>query len=89
MEGVQPQIHGSSPLPTKSILKREKGELAVIGGEMSPGAEFLRSMRTWKGLGSDFEIAYDESGMEPSTGIEEGRSGIARGYTDKTEGTRR
>jgi len=64
-----------------ALIKRANGDLAVVAGEMSPGAEFLQSKRTWKGLGSDFEIAYDESGAEPGTTIEEGRSGIARGYT--------
>lgn len=64
-----------------ALIKRANGDLAVVAGEMSPGAEFLRSKRTWKGLGSDFEIAYDEGGAEPGTAIEEGRSGIARGYT--------
>lgn len=62
---------------SKSLIKRAKGDLAIVGGEVSPGAEHLRSKRTWKGLGSDFEIAYEESG----SAIEEGRSGIARGYT--------
>ncbi|KAK4692473.1 hypothetical protein P7C71_g4742, partial [Lecanoromycetidae sp. Uapishka_2] len=61
----------------RSLIKRAKGDLAVVGGEASPGAEHLRSKRTWKGLGSDFEIAYEE----PGSAIEEGRSGIARGYT--------
>ena len=68
---------GSTKFAT-SLIKRGKGELTVAGGEVSPGAEFLRSKRTWKGLGSDFEIAYDES---PGAPIEEGRKGIARGYT--------
>ncbi|MCJ1327682.1 Diphthamide biosynthesis protein 2 [Thelotrema lepadinum] len=66
---------------SNSLIKRANGHLAVIGNQVSPGAEFLRSQRTWRGLGSDIEIAYDESGNEPSTAIEEGRSGIARGYT--------
>ncbi|MCJ1455010.1 Diphthamide biosynthesis protein 2 [Mycoblastus sanguinarius] len=62
--------------PNNSLIMRAKGDLAVVGGEVSPGAEHLRSKRTWKGLGSDFEIAYEE----PGTAVEEGRSGIARGY---------
>lgn len=67
--------------PNDVLVKRNLGALAVVGGEVSPGAEFLRSQRTWKGLGSDFEIAYDEEeGIELSTAIEAGRSGIARGY---------
>lgn len=59
--------HGSA------VTKRVAGELASINGVASPGAEYLRSKRTWQGLGSDFD-------QEASTVIEEGRSGIARGY---------
>ena len=73
----------------QSMIKRDKGELAMIGGETSPGAQFLQSRRTWKGLGSDFEITYEESRVESSTGIEEGRSGIARGYTDDVQRAKR
>ncbi|MCJ1377339.1 Diphthamide biosynthesis protein 2 [Xylographa soralifera] len=74
--------HNDGPKePIVSLIKRARGDLAVVGGEVSPGAEFLRSKRTWKGLGSDFEIAYDEGDAEPSAAIEEGRSGIARNYT--------
>ena len=61
----------------KSLIKRVTGDLAVVGGELSPGAEHLRSKRTWKGLGSDFEIAYEDTG----TPLEQGSGGIARGYT--------
>ncbi|MCJ1288852.1 Diphthamide biosynthesis protein 2 [Xylographa carneopallida] len=67
--------------PSEALIKRARGDLAVVGGEISPGAEFLRSKRTWKGLGSDFEIAYDEGDAVASTTVEEGRSGIARNYT--------
>jgi len=63
-----------------ALVKRAKGDVAIVGGEESPGAEYLRSKRTWKGLGSDFEIAYEEAGQPNGTPIEEGRSGIARGY---------
>ncbi|MCJ1406786.1 Diphthamide biosynthesis protein 2 [Ptychographa xylographoides] len=64
----------------QALFKRAKGDLAIVGGEVSPGAEFLRSQRTWRGLGSDFQIAYEEDANEQSTAIEEGRSGIPRGY---------
>ncbi|KAH6877129.1 putative diphthamide synthesis protein-domain-containing protein [Thelonectria olida] len=56
-----------------ALVKRSVGELASINGVASPGAEFLRSGRTWQGLGTDFD-------NETSTVVEEGRSGIARGY---------
>ena len=64
-----------------TLVKRAKGDLAAIGGEVSPGAEFLRSKRTWNGLGSDFEIALEDSDRGGAA-VEEGRSGIARGYVD-------
>ena len=64
----------SSP---QTLARRAKGDIIAIGGEASPGAEFLQSRRTWKGLGSDFEIAYEDDGGA----VEQGRSGIARGYT--------
>jgi diphthamide biosynthesis protein 2 len=60
-----------------ALVKRTTaGEIASINGVLSPGAEFLRSQRTWQGLGSDFADQEQES----STVVEEGRSGIARGY---------
>ena len=72
--------NGTADLPDRSLAKRPKGDLAYIGNEISPGAQYLKSNRTWKGLGSDFEIAYDEPGAETGAVVEEGRSGIARGY---------
>ncbi|KAJ5550796.1 hypothetical protein N7535_001264 [Penicillium sp. DV-2018c] len=78
------QIDGSStsgPSAARALARRAKGDLAMIGGAVSPGAEFLRSQRTWKGLGSDFDIKYDEEDQEDSTLVKEGRKGIARGYT--------
>lgn len=62
-----------------SLIKRANGDLASIEGEISPGAEYLQSKRTWKGLGSDFEVSDNKP--EQTVTIEEGRSGIARGYT--------
>lgn len=67
---------GKNP-PSDTLIRRAKGDLAVVGGKTSPGAEYLKSKRMWKGLGSDFEIAYEDAGGA----IEQGRSGIARGYT--------
>ncbi|KAG7109299.1 hypothetical protein HYQ44_011835 [Verticillium longisporum] len=61
--------------PSEALVKRQAGDLATINGVLSPGAEFLRSQRTWQGLGTDHDPA------EESTTIEEGRSGVARGYT--------
>lgn len=74
---------GKNP-PSDSLVRRAKGDLAVVGGETSPGAEYLKSKRIWKGLGSDFEIAYEDAGAA----IERGRSGIARGYTHDRKDSR-
>lgn len=73
----------------KALLKRPSGEVATIGGTMSPGAEYLKSKRTWRGLGSDFEIAYEETSVSLNATVEEGRNGIARGYTVGRETSRR
>lgn len=75
---------GKKP-PGDSLIRRAKGDLAIVGGKASPGAEYLKSKRIWKGLGSDFEIAYEDAGGA----IEQGRSGIARGYTHDGNVTRR
>lgn len=75
-----------NPAAARALARRAKGDVAMIGGTLSPGAEFLRSQRTWKGLGSDFDIRYDDEERD-STLVVEGRKGIARGYTvgDSTE----
>ncbi|KAH8682558.1 putative diphthamide synthesis protein-domain-containing protein [Xylariales sp. PMI_506] len=65
---------------SSALIHRAKaGEIAMINGVVSPGAEYLRSQRTWQGLGSDFRNEDGED--EESTLVEEGRSGVARGYT--------
>lgn len=73
---------------TSSLVKRANGDLAQIGGQVSPAAEFLRSKRTWQGLGSDYNIAYehDEEGKVKGAQMEEGRSGVARGYNVGQQG---
>jgi len=63
-------------------LRQKAGELAMVNGVVSPGAEYLRSQRTWQGLGSDYNTE------ETSTAIQQGRSGVARGYA-VGEGNRR
>ena len=75
------QQQRSNPPPSSSLVKRAKaGELAAVNGVLSPGAEYLRSQRTWQGLGTDFANGDGEAD-EASTAVEEGRSGVARGYT--------
>ncbi|KAK1963796.1 diphthamide biosynthesis protein 2 [Colletotrichum sublineola] len=67
--------NGQAPPGHSALVKRAVGgEVATINGVLSPGAEYLRSQRTWRGLGTDY-------GEESSTVVEEGRSGVARGYT--------
>lgn len=75
--------------PSSALVQRAKGDLASINGGMatingtvSPAADFLRSKRTWQGLGSDYKIAYerDEDGKIMGAAMEEGRAGVARGY---------
>ncbi|KAI0179062.1 diphthamide biosynthesis protein [Hypoxylon sp. FL1284] len=61
---------------SSAIVRKATGDVALVNGVASPGAEFLRSQRTWQGLGTDHGAEDDEE----STVIEEGRSGIARGY---------
>jgi diphthamide biosynthesis protein 2 len=63
---------------SNALTRRANGALASVNGVVSPGAEFLRSKRTWVGLGSDYNDP--EKAHERAAKMEEGRSGIARGY---------
>ncbi|KAF2193336.1 diphthamide biosynthesis protein [Zopfia rhizophila CBS 207.26] len=88
----QKQIEGEQTAPqSNSLIKRANGDLAQVGGVVSPGAEFLRSQRAWQGLGSDFGTS--QNGEDAANGtaarIEEGRSGIASGYVVGDNTTRR
>ena len=66
---------------SNALTRRANGELASVNGVVSPGAEFLRSKRTWVGLGSDYNSPENEDGGSGHAAkMEEGRSGIARGY---------
>ncbi|KAI9807966.1 MAG: hypothetical protein M1825_005273 [Sarcosagium campestre] len=54
--GTDNETHSSS----QTVARRHRTtEVATIGGTVSPGAEFLRSNRTWTGLGSDLNVAYE------------------------------
>lgn len=77
-EGIEGNKEGVDEKTGNALVSRIAGEIASINGVASPGAEFLRSQRTWQGLGTDFN-------EEASTLVEEGRSGIARGYTVGSE----
>ncbi|KAK2812527.1 hypothetical protein FQN49_008358, partial [Arthroderma sp. PD_2] len=69
---------------SKSLAKRFNTDVATIGGVVSPGAEFLKSNRSWRGLGSDFVVEYEEEsghdGGPKGSAVVEGLAGIARGY---------
>jgi diphthamide biosynthesis protein 2 len=90
---TRPMPLPSSPQPpnplltSTSLTTRHPSALATIAGEVSPGAEYLRSQRTWKGIGSDFvTVGYEEEDGQRGTRMQEGRSGVARGYTVGGEG---
>ena len=68
-------IDDKENVASRVLTRRAKGDLATVNGAVSPGTEYLRSQRTWMGLGSDFHE------VDASQDIEEGRSGVARGYT--------
>ncbi|KAK1776630.1 Diphthamide biosynthesis protein 2 [Copromyces sp. CBS 386.78] len=74
-----PDKPDAPPRSSALTLRSKAQELASVNGVVSPGAEYLRTQRTWVGLGTDFD---DEASMT----IEEGRGGVARGYTVGGEG---
>jgi diphthamide biosynthesis protein 2 len=76
------QIQNGQPAPASTALtKRANGDIAAVGGVASPGAEYLRSNRTWQGLGTDYQDEEEEGRANGHAAkMEEGRSGIARGY---------
>ncbi|KAF1938817.1 diphthamide biosynthesis protein 2 [Clathrospora elynae] len=85
---AQTLANGHSAPSSTALTKRANGDLAAVGGVASPGAEYLRSNRTWQGLGSDYKNGDEENGSTNGRAakMEEGRSGIARGYVVGDEG---
>ncbi|KAF2642807.1 diphthamide biosynthesis protein-like protein [Massarina eburnea CBS 473.64] len=79
---------GRAAPSSTALTKRANGDLVQIGGVASPGAEFLRENRTWQGLGSDYKRQEEGDGKVNghAAKMEEGRSGIARGYVVADEG---
>lgn len=82
------RIGGQQPGSSTALAKRSKGDMiTAINGISSPAAEYLSQKRTWRGLGTDFEVKYEEEedgdghGVGGGSAIEEGRTGVARGYT--------
>ena len=61
-----------------ALTRRPKADLISVNGVASPAADYLRTKRTWRGLGGDLEAK--EEAVQESSAIEEGRSGVARGY---------
>ncbi|OCT54546.1 Diphthamide biosynthesis protein 2 [Cladophialophora carrionii] len=64
-----------------ALTKKSKGALISVNGIASPGADYLAQKRSWRGLGSDFDVKYEEDEAQPGGPIEEGRTGVASGYT--------
>ena len=63
-----------------------------MGGQISPAAEFFKNNRSWQGLGSDHGAERNgDKVVETVEGgqVEEGRTGIARGYTIGNDAARR
>ncbi|KAG0633906.1 putative diphthamide synthesis protein-domain-containing protein [Tuber brumale] len=84
-----PSAPSSALIHTSNSSKQLSG---AIGGVVSPAAQFLKDKRSWRGLGSDILIKYeeDENGNDGfGAVVETGRSGVARGYTIGGEGERR
>ncbi|KAI4642857.1 hypothetical protein J4E93_006926 [Alternaria ventricosa] len=91
--GATKAVNGNVAAASSSsaLTKRANGDIAAVGGVASPGAEYLRSNRTWQGLGTDYRDAEDGgegAGGKRAAKMEEGRSGIARGYVVGEQGSR-
>lgn len=71
-----PAINGN---PSQALIGVSRGEMLAVNGISSPGADYLTSQRSWRGLGSEFEIGAENDEVTGAP-IEEGRSGMARGY---------
>ena len=67
--------------PSTALTRMSNGTLISINGLASPAAKYLAQERTWRGLGSDFEVKYEEDEALAGGLIAEGRAGVARGYT--------
>jgi len=86
-EPTRIHIQNGEVAPSSTALtKRANGDIAAVGGVASPGAEYLRSKRTWQGLGHDYREEEEEGRVDGRAAkMEEGRSGIARGYVVGSE----
>jgi diphthamide biosynthesis protein 2 len=86
-DSAQAPSNGQTTLASTALTKRANGDITAVGGVASPGAEYLRSQRTWQGLGSDYRGEEDEGRVNGHAAkMEEGRRGVARGYVVGDEG---
>ncbi|RMZ89088.1 hypothetical protein DV736_g3687, partial [Chaetothyriales sp. CBS 134916] len=53
---------------TTALTKRANGDIIAVNGMPSPAAQYLKEKRTWRGLGSDFEIKYEQAEGERQEG---------------------
>ncbi|TAQ88457.1 hypothetical protein B7494_g3228 [Chlorociboria aeruginascens] len=80
----RPLLSLASPRPASTsshaLARSQNQSMLAVNGVPSPGAEFLRGRR-WMGLGSDFmDGEGGEDGGERGAVVEQGLSGVARGY---------
>ena len=81
-EGIFSLSPGSESAST-AVSQKPKGDLTTIAGQLSPAASFFRNQRSWRGLGSEFDVESNDSvNFAESNGakMELGRHGVARGY---------
>ncbi|KAK9446488.1 putative diphthamide synthesis protein-domain-containing protein [Limtongia smithiae] len=67
---------------SSSLVKGQAGELSTLHStHYSTAAAYLQNRQFWKGLGSDFDQEDDDNVSKGSASkLEQGRSGLARGY---------
>ena len=76
---VTHRIENSKPQHSSALSKRANCDILSVNGIASPAADFLAKQRSWRGLGSDFEVRYEDQEEEGAL-IEEGQTGVAGGY---------
>lgn len=75
LKKTQTSAINDSRSSSTALAKRANGDVVSVNGVASPAAEYLATNRTWRGL----EVKYEEE--EEGGMLEEGRTGVARGYT--------
>lgn len=73
------RIENGKVQSSTALAKRANGDMVSVNGVASPAADFLAKQRSWRGLGSDFEVRYEDQEDEGAL-IEEGQTGVAGGY---------